>query len=88
MSVGAAVGARPAATIVDLHQLLEVVEASVIAGVGIAIVFSLVIRGAVRAAEERRDRPAVAAAHALLAAAALAAVVAAVVFGLSVMLRK
>lgn len=76
------------AVIVDLHQLLEVVEASLIAGIGISIAFSLVIRGATRAAEERHTRPVVAGAHALLAVVALAVVLAAVAFGLSVMLRK
>jgi len=77
------------ATVVDVGQLLEVVEASLIAGVGMSIAFSLVIRGAVRASEHRQQaRPLVAGAHALLAAVALLVVLAAVGFGVSTMLSK
>jgi hypothetical protein len=77
------------AVIVDLEQLVEVVEAAVIAGVGVSIVFSLVIFGAVRAGEYRaQSRPLAAGAHALLAAVALIACFASIVFGVSVMLSK
>ncbi len=42
------------ASIVDWQALLETVVASVVAGVGIAIAFSLAIYGATRFAEARR----------------------------------
>jgi hypothetical protein len=78
-----------ATKIVDGGQLLRVVEASLIAGVGITLVFSLVIRGAVRADERRQQsRPVSATVHAVLAVLALAACVAAVAYGVSIMLSK
>jgi hypothetical protein len=77
------------AKVVDVGQLLEVVEASLIAGIGVAIAFSLVIRGAVRASEHRaQSRPLAASLHGLLAALALLACFAAIGFGVSVMLSK
>ena len=76
------------ASVVDLGQLLEVVEASLIAGIGISIAFSLVIRGAVRASEHRQTRPFSAGVHAALALVALLACLAAIVFGVSTMLSK
>jgi hypothetical protein len=78
----------PLASVVDLGQLLEVVEASLIAGIGVSIAFSLVIRGAVRAAEHRQTRPLSAGLHGLMAVVALLACLAAIVFGVSVMLSK
>lgn len=78
----------PLGSVVDLGQLLEVVEASLIAGIGISIAFSLVIRGAVRASEHRQTRPGYAGAHALLALLALLVVLAAIGFGVSTMLAK
>lgn len=78
-----------AAKIVDWSQLLEVVEAGLIAGVGISVVFSLVIFGTVRAQEHRQaSRHAQAAAHGLLALVALAVSIGAVAFGVSTMLTK
>ena len=77
-----------ATKIVDLGQLAQVVEVALVAGIGVSLAFSLVIRGAVRAGEHRRTRPVVAGAHALLAAAGLLAVLAAIVFGVSTMLSK
>ncbi len=76
------------ATVVDLGQLLEVVEASLIAGIGISVAFSLVIRGAVRAAEHRQTRPFTAGAHALMALLAMLVCLGAIVFGVSTMLSK
>jgi hypothetical protein len=78
----------PLATVVDVGQLLEVVEASLIAGVGISIAFSLVIRGTVRASEHRQMRPVSAGLHALMAVVALLVCLAAIVFGVSTMLSK
>ena len=77
-----------AAKIVDLGQLAQVVEVALVAGIGVGIAFSLVIRGAVRAGEHRRERPVLASAHALVAVAGLLAVAAAIGFGISTMLSK
>ena len=77
-----------ATKIVDFGQLAQVVYVSLIAGVGVSLAFSIVIRGAVRAGEHRRTRPAVAAAHALMAGVGLLIVLAAIVFGVSTMLSK
>jgi len=77
-----------ATKIVDFGQLAQVVYVSLIAGVGVSLAFSLVIRGVVRAGEHRRTRPIVAGAHALLAAVGLLIVLAAIVFGVSTMLAK
>ena len=77
------------AKVLDVGQLLEVVEASMIAGIGVCIAFSLVIRGAVRAGERRQQsRPVAAGAYATLATLALLACLGAVVFGVSTMLSK
>ena len=62
------------ATIVDWEALLETVAAALVAGVGIAIAFSLAIYGVARFAEARRAGTSLAA-----GAAALLAVVALVV---------
>lgn len=78
----------PATKIVDLGQLAQVVEVALVAGIGVSIAFSLVIRGAVRAGEHRRERPVLAGAHALLAVAGLLVVAAAIGFGISTMLAK
>jgi hypothetical protein len=78
-----------AAAIVDGGQILRVVGTALVAGVGISLVFSLVIWGAVRAGEHRqRDRMLAAGAHGLLSALALLATFAAVAFGVAVMLSK
>jgi len=89
-AVGALLGqAPPAAKIVDWGQLLEVVEAGLIAGVGISIAFSLLILGAVRATEARHEsRTGSMVLHGALAAVALAVCVGAVGFGVSTMLSK
>jgi hypothetical protein len=77
------------ATVLDAGQLLEVVEAALIAGVGVCVAFSLVIRGSVRANERRHaSRPVAAGAYATLATVALLACLAAIAFGVSVMLSK
>ena len=51
------VGAVILATVVDWEALLDVVVASLVAGVGVTITFSLAIYGATRFAEVRRDGP-------------------------------
>jgi uncharacterized iron-regulated membrane protein len=77
-----------ATEVVDFGQLAQVVYVSLIAGVGVSLAFSIVIRGAVRAGEHRRTRPVVAGVHALLAVVGLLVVLAAIVFGVSTMLSK
>lgn len=74
------------ATIVDTEALLKTVAASVAAGVGIAIAFSLTIYGAVRFADARRaDAPLAAGVAAVLAVVAFAVCAAAITVGILVM---
>lgn len=78
-----------ATKILDVSQLLRVIGSALTAGIGVSLFFSLVIYGAVRAGEHRhQSRPVVAGAHVLLATLALAVCLAAIVFGVSVMLKK
>ena len=77
------------AAIVETKELLQTVAASVIAGVGLTVFFSIAVYGATRFADLSRDeRPIAASAAAVLAALALAACVAAVVLGVLVMTSK
>lgn len=77
------------ATIVETRELLETVIASLVAGVGITVVFSFAIWGVARFADlSRSERPLAAGAAATLAALAALVTVAAVVFGIVVMSRK
>jgi hypothetical protein len=78
-----------AAPIVDWGQLLEVVEAGLIAGVGISVFFSLVILGTVRAGEARQQsRPWALVGYGALALVSLLVCIAAVVFGVTTMWTK
>jgi hypothetical protein len=75
--------------IVETKELLETVAASVIAGVGITVFFSIAVYGATRYADLNRDeRPAAATAAAALAGIALAGCIAAAVLGVIVMTKK
>jgi hypothetical protein len=75
--------------IVDTKALIQVVVASLVAGIGVAVAFSLAILGATRFVDLRRDeRRLEAAAFGLLAALCLLASTAAVVIGLIVMTSK
>jgi hypothetical protein len=77
------------ATVVDWEALADVIVASLIAVIGVTIMFSLAIYGATRFAEVRRDGyTAGALGYAALAAAGLAVTGAAVAVGLYVMLSK
>jgi len=77
------------ATIVDTHALLETVLAALVAGVGVTLVFSLAILGAVRAVDHsRQGRSVSAAALGTLAVVALLCVGAAVTIGIVVMANK
>jgi hypothetical protein len=78
-----------ASTVVDWKTLGKVALASLVAGVGVTVVFSLAIVGAARFADMRRDgRTIEAGAYAALLALSLVAVAAAVVIGIIVMAKK
>jgi hypothetical protein len=77
------------ATIVDTGALAKMIYASLLAGVGVAAVFSLTIYGVTRSTEKRRaGQGGVAAAFAALALVALIASLAAVVYGVYLVAHK
>jgi hypothetical protein len=77
------------AVVVEAKELGQTALASVVAGVGITIVFSIAIWGAARFVDlSRDDRPAAAAAAAAVGLLALAATLAAVGIGIVVMTSK
>jgi hypothetical protein len=76
-------------TVVDWDALLDVVIASLAAGVGVTVAFSLAILGLTRFADMRKDGRVVEAwAYAGLAIAGLAVSATAVVFGIVLMTSK
>ena len=77
------------ATIVETKELLETVAVSLVAGVGITAVFSVLIFGVTRSADmAREERPLLAIAAGGLAAVALLIVVGTIVLGIVVMISK
>lgn len=77
------------ATIVDWGNLLQTIGASIVAGVGITIAFSVVIWGSARFTDLRREeRPGPAGVALSISGLALAVVAAGVVFGIVVMTTK
>jgi hypothetical protein len=77
------------ATILQTKELLQTVAASVIAGVGVTIVFSIAVYGATRFADlSRNERPLAATVAVVTAVLAFAVCVAAVVIGIVVMTNK
>jgi Na+-translocating ferredoxin:NAD+ oxidoreductase RnfA subunit len=77
------------ATIVDWSDLLQTIGASIVAGVGITVAFSVVIWGTARFADLRREgRTAEAGLPLTVSGVALAVVAAGVVFGIVVMTTK
>jgi hypothetical protein len=77
------------ATIVETKELLETVAVSLVAGVGITAVFSVLIFGVARSADMvREERPLLATAAGGLAAVALLIVVGTIVLGIVVMISK
>jgi hypothetical protein len=77
------------AVIVESRALIETVIASLVAGIGVTVVFSVAIWGGARFADlSRSDRPVAAGAAAALTFLALAVTVAAVVLGIVVMTSK
>ena len=77
------------ATLIEGKELLETVLASVVAGVGVTVIFSIAIWGAARFAElSRAERPLAAGAAGAVGVLALLATAAAVVIGVLVMTSK
>jgi hypothetical protein len=77
------------AVVVETKQLLETVIVSMVAGVGITVVFSVAIWGVARFADlSRNERSLAAGAAATLAGLAVLVTLAAVVFGIVVMSSK
>jgi hypothetical protein len=77
------------ATVVDAQALLETVLASLVAGVGVAIVFSIAIYGSARFGEMGREgRTASALAFGLVAALGTLAFAALIVVGIFEMTQK
>jgi hypothetical protein len=74
---------------VDSHALLQVVWVSLVAGVGISALFSLVILGAARAGDARRvGNGGAAVGYALVALLAFLAFAVGVVLGVQTMITK
>jgi cation transporter-like permease len=77
------------AVVVQTKELLETVIASLFAGVGITVVFSVAIWGVARFADlSRNERPLAAGAAATLAGLAVLITLAAVAFGIAIMSSK
>ncbi len=78
-----------AAVIVETSDLVQTVIASVVAGIGITVVFSVAIWGAARFADlSRNERPLAAGAAGALAVLAGATTLGAVAYGIVVMASK
>jgi hypothetical protein len=74
---------------IDWGKLLELVWASALAGIAVAIVFAVLIFGGTRASDHRRARAsATAAGHMALAVVAALAFAGGVVFGIAVIVSK
>jgi len=74
---------------IDAHLLLRVLYTALVAGVGVAVVFSLTVYGWTRSSDMRRERrPAAAASFALLGGLGLTLTAALIAFGLVLLARK
>jgi cation transporter-like permease len=77
------------AKVVETKELLETVAASVIAGIGVTVAFSIAVYGVTRFVDLSRDERTVAAGAAITTAVlAFLVCIAAVVFGIVVMTNK
>jgi hypothetical protein len=86
---GASAGVVMLASVVDGHDLLQVIWTAMASGIGLVVAGSLAIHGAARAPLARREGHTVAASlYAALAIAGALACVGGVVLGVSVMLSK
>lgn len=74
---------------VDVGALVRMLYSSLVAGIGIAVIFSIVILGSIRSSDMRRaNRSGAAAAYAALATVALVLAAAVVVYGLFLVAHK
>jgi hypothetical protein len=74
---------------INTHALLKMAYSSVLAGVGVAVIFSVAILGAARSGEMRREhRTGAAVAYTALAAAGLLIAAGIVLYGLSLVAHK
>jgi hypothetical protein len=74
---------------INTHALAKMLYMSVLAGVGVAVVFSLAILGATRSSEMRREhRTGAAAGYTALAAAGLLVAAAMAIYGLVLVAHK
>ena len=76
-----------AGTVVEVGKLLEVVVYALVATVGVALLFSVAIVGAMRASEQRSRRAAVLG-YGTLAALCLGGCIAAAAYGLALLASK
>jgi hypothetical protein len=77
------------ATVIETENLLRTIAASLIAGIGVTLIFSITLWGAIRSVDlGRAERRLAAGAAASLAVAGLLATLAAVVIGIVVMTQK
>ena len=78
-----------ASALVDTHALLQLVYLSLVAGVGICVVYALAVLGFTRSPERRKaNRPGAAALYGALAVVAIASCGWAVITGLTIMATK
>jgi hypothetical protein len=74
---------------IDTHALIKMAYSSILAGVGVAVVFSVAILGAARSSEMRREHRTLATAgYTALAAVGLLAATAIVIYGLTLVAHK
>jgi hypothetical protein len=74
---------------IDVHLLLKVLYTSLIAGVGVSVVFSVTVLGVVRSNDARRDeRTTAAVSYAVLGAVGLILTAGLIVYGLILLARK
>ena len=74
---------------INTHALVKMLYSSVVAGVGVSVVFSLAILGATRSSQmRRRHRTGAAVAFTALAATGLLLAVATVIYGLILVTHK
>jgi hypothetical protein len=74
---------------INSSALLKMLYSSVLAGVSVAVIFSVAVLGATRSSDMRRaNRNGVATAYAALAAVALALTAAIVIYGLTLVAHK
>jgi len=77
------------ATLVETKEMTETVVASIVAGIGITVIFSIAIWGAARFIDlSRSERPVAAGAAAVVTALALAGTIGSVALGIIVMTSK